>query len=81
VLFRSARSGSFNLFRQAADGTGEVERFTESLNTQLSGAFFPDGTRLVFREETEPVPTKNSVRASELVSCRSERRGAGLVRT
>jgi serine/threonine-protein kinase len=53
VLFRSARSGQGNLFWQAADGTGAVERLTESANEQFPGAFSPDGTRLVFREETK----------------------------
>jgi eukaryotic-like serine/threonine-protein kinase len=52
VLFRSLRAGPANLFWQAADGTGAVERLTESQNAQFSGAFSPDGTRLVFREET-----------------------------
>jgi Tol biopolymer transport system component len=52
VLFRSGRSGQFNLFWQAADGSGAVERLTESPNNQFPGAFSPDGTRLVFREET-----------------------------
>jgi serine/threonine-protein kinase len=52
VLFRSARSGPFNLFWQAADGTGTVERLTESQNNPTANAFSPDGTRLVFREET-----------------------------
>ena len=52
VLFRSARHGPFNLFWQAADGTGAVERLTESPNNQFPSAFSPDGTRLVFREET-----------------------------
>jgi serine/threonine-protein kinase len=52
VLFRSARSGPFNLFWQAADGTGTVERLTESQHNQFPSAFSPDGTRLIFREET-----------------------------
>ena len=52
MLFRSARRGPVNLFWQAADGTGAVERLTESPNNQFPSAFSPDGTRLVFREET-----------------------------
>ena len=52
VVFRSGRHGPFNLFWQAADGAGAVERLTESPNNQFPSAFSPDGTRLVFREET-----------------------------
>jgi Tol biopolymer transport system component len=52
VVFRSSRAGPDNLFWQAADGTGAGERLTESLNNQRPTAFSPDGTRLIFREET-----------------------------
>ncbi len=52
VLFRSLRALPGNLFWQAADGTGAVERLTENPNNQYPGAFSSDGTRLVFREET-----------------------------
>jgi serine/threonine-protein kinase len=51
VLFRSLRAGPGNLFWQAADGTGAVERLTESPTNQMASAVSPDGTRLVFREE------------------------------
>ena len=43
-----------NLFWQAADGTGAVERLTESPNTQYPTAVSPDGRRLIF---TETAPT------------------------
>ena len=39
------------MFRQAADGTGAVERLTESPNTQYPSAVSPDGRRLIFTEE------------------------------
>jgi len=51
LLFRSARSGQSNLFWQAADGTGAVERLTQSENPQWAYAMTRDGTRLVFRED------------------------------
>ena len=54
-------SGVGNLFWKAADGTGEIERLTDSPHarrraasgwpaTQFPYAFSPDGTRLVYRE-------------------------------
>ena len=52
VVFRSQRAGNDNLFWQAADGTGAVEQLTESPNIHFASAFSPNGTRLVFREET-----------------------------
>jgi serine/threonine-protein kinase len=51
VIFSSDRTGVRNLFWQAADGTGAVERLTESLNTQYPSAVSPDGRRLIFTEE------------------------------
>jgi serine/threonine-protein kinase len=50
VIFSSARAGARNLFWQAADGTGAVERLTESPNTHNAVAVSPDGTRLTFTE-------------------------------
>ena len=51
VAFSSLREGrTFNLFWKAADGTGTVERLTDSPNTQFSYAFSPDGEQLLFRE-------------------------------
>ena len=43
-------SGVGNLFWKAADGTGEIERLTDSPHTQFPYSFSPDGTRLVYRE-------------------------------
>jgi serine/threonine-protein kinase len=39
-----------NLYWQAADGTGAVERLTESRNPQLPSSFTPDGRRLLLTE-------------------------------
>jgi serine/threonine protein kinase/Tol biopolymer transport system component len=50
VIFNSAREGVNNLFWQAADGSGAVERLTRSPNPQASTGISPDGTRLVFFE-------------------------------
>ena len=53
VVFGSSRDGSVpNIYWRAADGTGAVERLTESPNTQHPEAISPDGTRLVFQEGT-----------------------------
>ncbi len=50
VAFASAREGALNLFSKAADGTGTVERLTESENAQFPYAFSPDGKQLMYRE-------------------------------
>jgi len=50
VAFGSDRDGIFNVYWKAADGTGAVERLTESENAQIPFAFTPDGSQLVFLE-------------------------------
>jgi serine/threonine-protein kinase len=50
LTFRSTRGAAPNIFRRAADGTGEDERLTTSPNSQIPMAFSPDGSRLVFLE-------------------------------
>jgi serine/threonine-protein kinase len=50
LAFSSERSGARNLYWQAADGTGAVERLAESPNVQNAGSVSPDGTRLIFSE-------------------------------
>ena len=64
VIFTSERAGVRNLFRQAADGSGAVERLTESPNTQYPSAVSADGRRLIFTEETPA--TGNDVMAIDL---------------
>jgi serine/threonine-protein kinase len=50
LVFTSDRAGTRNLFWQAADGTGAVERLTESPNFQAPTAVSSDGRRLIFNE-------------------------------
>ena len=50
IVFSSERAGARNLYGQAADGTGAVERLTESPNAQNGAAVSPDGTRVIFYE-------------------------------
>jgi serine/threonine-protein kinase len=52
VIFGSTRDNSPNLYRQAADGTGIVERLTISARQQRPNAISPDATRLVLEEQT-----------------------------
>jgi serine/threonine-protein kinase len=76
VLFRSQRSGPHNLFWQAADGTGAVERLTESPNEQTPYSVSPDGTRLVFREDVRATGQDLKV-----LTLQGERRAEPLVQT
>ncbi len=64
-IFSSQREGSQNLFWQAADGTGTIERLTTSPNVQQSTGVSPDSTRLIFTE-TAPA-TSEDVMQVELI--------------
>jgi Tol biopolymer transport system component len=71
IVFASSRAkGPANLHWQRADGTGEVQRLTESLNLQIPTSFDPSGKYLAFHEITP----KNSEFGpeSEAVSIRAE---------
>ena len=50
IVFTSDRMGVPNLFAQTADGTGAIERLTESPNVQVPTAVSPDGSYVVFTE-------------------------------
>ena len=50
IIFASSPAGNANLFWQAADKTGVVERLTISPNTQVPTSIAPDGTRLIVGE-------------------------------
>ena len=54
VIWTSTRATGFNpnLYWQAADGTGVVERLTTSPNPQFPTSISPDGTRVVLFEAT-----------------------------
>ena len=69
LLFASERDGARNLFGQAADGTGAVERLTRSPNQQNATSVTPDGTRLVFTETA--LTTGEDVMQVEVTGARS----------
>jgi eukaryotic-like serine/threonine-protein kinase len=52
IIFNSDRviSGVRNLYSQAADGTGTVDRLTTSANSQFPSSITPDGTAVVASE-------------------------------
>ncbi|HJR60978.1 MAG TPA: protein kinase [Vicinamibacterales bacterium] len=52
IIFNSARTNPANLFSQAADGTGAVERLTTSPNLQIALSTPGDGSRLILMEVT-----------------------------
>ena len=47
VVFSSTRDGTPNLYVKSADGTGEVERLTESDDVQIGSTWSADGETLV----------------------------------
>jgi serine/threonine-protein kinase len=50
LVFSSEHAGNRNLFWQNADGTGGLQRLSESPNQQVPTSISPDGTHLVFTE-------------------------------
>jgi serine/threonine-protein kinase len=53
IAFSWTRDGSVpNLYWQHADGTGEVQRLTESTHNQLATSWHPSGRLLAFQEQT-----------------------------
>jgi serine/threonine-protein kinase len=76
LIFGSARGASTNLFRRAADGTGSVDRLTESRRIQFPYSVSPDGTRLVFREDDPETGLDIAT-----MSLKDNRTAAPLIRT
>ncbi len=53
IVFASQRNGGvFNLYWQGADGTGDVQRLTESKATQYPASWHPSGKFLAFAEQS-----------------------------
>ena len=57
IVFRSGRDNSLNLYWRRADGTGDVQRLTESPNPQTPASWHPSGMFLAFYEVR---PTKGN---------------------
>jgi serine/threonine-protein kinase len=52
IVFQSSRAGAFNLYSQAADGTGTVQRLTSGPDRQSPAWVAPDGTRILGSERS-----------------------------
>jgi eukaryotic-like serine/threonine-protein kinase len=50
---RGGNGGAANIFWQAADGTGTVERLTISPTTQYPTSISPDGTKILLRDDNQ----------------------------
>src|SRR5262249_8953506 len=59
IAFASRRGdkATLNLYWQRSDGTGEVQRLTESKNNQIPTSFDPTGHYLTFFEQTPSTNT------------------------
>jgi serine/threonine-protein kinase len=85
IIFSSGRSGRstldpLNLFRRAADGTGDTERLTHAAAArQVPYAVTPDGTGIIFREHsTDPSGDAGDIM---LMSLTGRRESKPLVQT
>jgi serine/threonine-protein kinase len=52
LIFASGLAGATNIFRQAADGTGSMQRITEGETGKVPTAVAPGGTEILFRDIT-----------------------------
>jgi serine/threonine-protein kinase len=84
VVFASTRTGSYRLYVQAADGSGQATRLVKAETIQIGPATTPDGTGVVFTEVTGgtrggvKVLTLATGDVVSLVDTRSDERG-GIV--
>ena len=53
VTFASDRSGTYDLYRKAADGSGDAETLLAKPTLLFPGSWSPDGTTLAFYEVTD----------------------------
>jgi eukaryotic-like serine/threonine-protein kinase len=79
IIFSSNRAGPPNLYSQAADGSGSVDRLTTSANLQRSTSITPDGASVVGVENTPG--TLFDVFLFSRTSRSSTARGAPLIQT
>jgi eukaryotic-like serine/threonine-protein kinase len=77
LVWASSRAGPLNLYWQAADGTGKVDRLTESPNQQRPSAFTPDGQRLMLSE----TPGRGTQQDLGVLPVNGDRRVAWLLKT
>jgi serine/threonine-protein kinase len=54
LVWASGRAGPFNLYMQAADGTGVIDRLTDGGRNQIPTSVTADGSSVVLREEARP---------------------------
>ena len=76
IVFRSDRTGAYNLYWRPSDGSGPAERLTESPHEQLTGTWSPDGKVFSF---VDTAPT--SRREIWLLTVVPERRVRPLIQT
>jgi serine/threonine-protein kinase len=77
IAFSSQREGGIgNLFWQAADGTGRVEKLSDLRTQQFPTSFSPDGTKLLFWEVGSETAWDMGV-----VGLQDDRKATGLLKT
>jgi eukaryotic-like serine/threonine-protein kinase len=85
VIFSSSELGGPNtprsLFRRRSDGTGAVEQLTQGAVAQFPSTVTPDGTALIFRQQTPPKLGTPPGMDLVLLPLEGERRPRPLVQT
>jgi Tol biopolymer transport system component len=78
LVWASLRGGGLaNLYTRTADGTGEVERLTDSPKSQRPSSFTPGSTQLVIAE-ADPTRTAGAAAVLAILPMRGDRRVADV---
>jgi Tol biopolymer transport system component len=53
IVYSNSAAGNPNLYRKAANNTGEPAKLSQSANAQFAASATPDGAHIIYREDSD----------------------------